>query len=200
MSKVYTGIVIDDKDPTGQCRVQVYIPSLNRSLKKVLSDGSSSFVFPGDDNNSSLTLDELKELRKQCSWFSVSQPIFGGGSFGRLDENSGRTTTSDTAQSLDEFQYDNSTQSAKNVGELFNQFSATSDGFSDPSATFTRNGNLTGRDYFSKNYINAPKGMFSVPQIGTKVLIQFFDDSTSRGVIIGKVPFARESQLIQHLI
>lgn len=195
LSNSFIGIVIDDKDPLGFGRVQVYIPSLDASLPSMLS-GKSEFIFPGSDTDGSLDLATIKNLRTKCSWAFVQQPCFGGGAMGRMDEESGKTTTSDCAIDTEAFAFSGTTSGAQSYGAKFTKYGARSDAFADPSKHFMRRGNISGLDYFPENYINAPKGMFSIPKLGTKVLVTFLNGNKNQCIITGKVPNAREQQLI----
>ena len=191
----YIGIIIDDNDPYGLGRVQVYIPSLDSTLPTALS-GKSEFVFPGADNEGSLDLHAIKALRSKCSWAFVQQPCFGGSSMGRMDEETGQTTTSDTANDTAAFKFNENSGGAQNYGSKFMRYGSRNDAFADPSKNFVRRGNISGMDYFPENYINAPKGLFSLPKIGAKVLVTFLNGSKNQCIITGKVPNAREHQLI----
>ena len=191
----FVGIVINDVDPYGLGRVQVYIPSLDAALPSILS-GKSEFIFPGSDNNGSLDLKTIKSLRSKCSWAFVQQPCVGGSSMGRMDEETGQSTTSDTAMDTEAFKFNGLSGGAQNYGSKFAQYGARCDAFADPSQNFVRRGNFSGMDYFPENYINAPKGLFSLPKIGAKVLVTFLNGSRNHCIITGKLPNAREYQLI----
>lgn len=191
----YSGIVIDDVDPLGFGRVQVYIPSLDSTLPDTLQ-GKSEFIFPGNDNGGSLDLQAVKLLRSKCCWAYVQQPCFGGGSMGRFDNDTGSTTTSDTAMDDSAFNFAGTEGGAQSYGSKFAHYGARPDAFADPGKHFVRRGNFRGLDYFPENYINAPKGLFSTPKIGAKVLVTFLNGSKNQCVITGKLPYAREQQLI----
>lgn len=195
LNGAYIGIVIDKNDPAYLGRVQVFIPSLDFSLSNNLK-GQSTYVFPGNDTDGDFNIRELKLLKNSCIWAFVQQPIFGGGSLGRLDEETGKTTVSDSASETKAFKFDGTNAGSRSYGSKFNYYGARQDAFANPEITMTRRGNFNGLDYFPENYINAPKGFFSLPEVGTKVLVTFLGGSKNQAIITGKVPFARENQLI----
>lgn len=191
----YAGIVIDNVDPNNEGQVQVYIPYQDDALSSSMAQ-QINFVFPGNDNGGDLNTRELNLLKKNCVWAYVMQPIFGGSSFGRLDYESGKTTVSDSAKELETFQFNNSEEGLKSYGSKFNYYGARADAFSVPSQNYVKKGNYNGMDYFPDNYINAPKGVFSVPEIGAKVMVSFLGGLKSQAVITGKIPLTREIQMI----
>lgn len=193
----YVGLVINKIDPEYLGRVQVFIPALDYSLTNNLK-GTSTYIFPGDDNDGDFNLRDLKLLQTACIWAYIQQPIFGGSSLGRIDQTTGETTVSDFATETDGFRFKNSNEGTQSYGSKFNYYGARKDAYATPENTFVRRGNFSGLDYFPENYINAPKGFFSIPEVGAKVLVTFLGGCKNQAIITGKIPFAREQQLISN--
>lgn len=191
----YIGIVIDALDPEHLGRVQVFIPSLDCNLISSFT-GQSSYIFPGNDTGGDLSIRDLNLLKKSCVWAYTSQPIFGGSSIGRVNESTGKTTVSDSVTDTEAFSISENGEAPKAFGAKFNYYGARHDAFAVPSNTLTQKGNFTGEDYFPENYINSPKGSFSLPNVGARVLVTFIGGIKNQAVITGKVPFAREYQMM----
>ena len=112
------------------------------------------------------------------------------------NESTGKTTVSDSVTDTEAFSISENGEAPKAFGAKFNYYGARHDAFAVPSNTLTQKGNFTGEDYFPENYINSPKGSFSLPNVGARVLVTFIGGIKNQAVITGKVPFAREYQMM----
>lgn len=198
LNGVYIGIVINDQDPERRGRVQVYVPVLDPSLPETYTN-NGAFRVPGSDVGA-LNKKNMDILKKKLSWASVAGPIVGGGAIGRYNPETGKATMSDSAPDTDSFEFPGQNTGAISSGARFNHFDSVKDAFADPSENFVGKGNFYGRDYCPENYVNAPKGLYNIPSVGARVLVGFINGQKNQPIVLGKVSYAIENQLVQEIM
>ena len=188
----FRGVIVQNNDPDRLGRVKVFVPHLHMALIDVeKEDYDSEFYFGEFGTNYQPKGKKLVDLTKyiekikfKLPWAEVSLPITGGG-FSAFNSSSNKATISDSPtfgnqQSEDE---DHSTGSPPGADVKENP---PSDGFSSSSD----NPNPLGSSYSAQSYYNAPKGMFGVPQVNTKVWLFFLQGNPNTPVVFGYSPSA----------
>ncbi len=67
------------------------------------------------------------------------------------------------------------------------QFSRVSDGFGNAPDVMVQKTNTYAYSYMAQGYPNAPKGIYSIPNVGAKVYVQFINGSFRDPVVIGSI-------------
>jgi hypothetical protein len=185
---IHKGIVIDnyDREIPFSGRVQVFIPDIHSASLQALFKGQSSsqFRFMGDNITTSLTPDVIEYLKSFCPWATATSPIIGDVGVGMYDVASGKASvTENPCISLDPTR-----NPASNYTSLQGVIN-TAGGYQTPSQTFVRNADP---NPFSRapDLTNLPKGVFSVPRVGSTLLLQFYDGNINYPVYIAAVPDA----------
>lgn len=193
---VYVGIVVNNIDPENKGRVQVYISSLGPSLICEKNGKGAKYRITGTKYGS-LTDQDIKVLKKVLPWSYTLSPVIGGSSIARYNPKEEIATMSKSAATTEEFKFKNLDYGARSYGSRISYYGAFSDPFADPTKNYVRNGNFSGRDYFSKSFVNMPNGVYSVPAVNARVLVAFVNGSKTNGVVLGKVPWDIEFNLIK---
>lgn len=197
----YVGIVITNEPDSDDhlYQVQVYVEGVDIPVPALNRDG---YIFPGEG---SMNVQVLPFLRQCASWYSIDQPIVGGGSSGHLYENAkskynGLTYVSDGiidagSASIPVYGWTGKfSPGLKNIS--VNQKSRI-DFQSNPTSNLLRHGNFTGNTYTDMEYYpNAPKGRYSIPDIGACVRVAYTRGQKALGHITGSAQPTRNLALI----
>lgn len=185
---IHKGIVIDnyDREIPFSGRVQVFIPDIHSASLQALFKGQSvsQFRFLGDNIETSLTPDVVEYLKSFCPWATATSPIIGDIGVGMYDATSGKgSVTENPCIGLD---------AIKNPASNYTSTQAvinTGGGYASPSDTFVRNGDP---NPFSRapDFTNLPKGVFSVPRVGSTLLLMFYEGNINYPVYIAGIPDA----------
>ena len=190
----YLGIVVQNNDPEQRGRIKIYVPHINSQVyhgwDNKLTD--KSFKFIGRNINSDLS-DIIDDLKQILPWADCAAPIAGGIGSGRYNAHLDHGTISDSsklthtiptsgiqaagkynlnadqigekpARKYEIHNYENSSNEAVNI-ELTDAFSNTLSG--------SKYVNKFSSQYKPSSYSNSPKGMFSVPNVGSHVWVFF---------------------------
>lgn len=187
----YRGIIVQNNDPEKLGRVKVFVPHLHlASIDIDQSDHDAEFYFgefgtnyqPKDSKLVDLTK-YIEKIKFKLPWAEVSLPITGGG-FSSFNSASKRATVSDSASySNQQAEEDGSTGAPAGADVKKNP---PTDAFS----SSTDNPNPLGASYSSQSFYNAPKGMFGIPQVNSKVWLFFLDGNPHSPVVFGYSPSA----------
>jgi hypothetical protein len=191
LSGFYRGIVVQNNDPQKIGRVKVFIPHLHMSLLDIEeSDYDAEFYFGEFGTNYQSKNKKLIDLTKyiekikfKLPWAEVCLPITGGG-FSSFNSPSNKSTVSDSPHYVNQInEEDGSEGSAAGVEYKENP----------PADAFAKNSdnpNPLGNSYNTQSFYNAPKGMFGIPQVNSKVWLFFLDGNQNTPVVFGYSPSA----------
>jgi len=191
---IHKGIVIDnyDREIPYSGRVQVFIPDIHSASLQALFKGQSSsqFRFMGDNIATSLTPDVIEYLKSFCPWATATSPIVGDVGMGMYDAASGQASvTENSCIGLEAIK--NPAQNYTSLQGVLN----TGGGYSNPSNTFVRNADPNPYSR-APDLTNLPKGVFSVPRVGSTLLLQFFSGNINYPVYIAAIPDALQYRQI----
>ena len=183
LTSIYIGTVIANDDPEFAGRVKVRIEGITTPLSRE----SISYKFVAGNNVGGLTPSQIDNSRTSSVWARVMAPIIGESSLGKYNRTRNIASTADF----------NNPEGMENVGNEYDvegrqtppsaQFSRTSDGFTNAGNAMVQKTNTYAYSYMAHGYPNAPKGVYSVPNVGAKVYVQFLNGSFRDPVVIGSV-------------
>jgi hypothetical protein len=187
----YRGIVCQNNDPEKLGRVKVFVPHLHLSLIDLdPKDYDKEFYFSEFGTNYNKIKPNFIDLTKyiekikmKLPWAEVSLPVTGGG-YSSFNSPSNRATTSDSPYFVNQQEESDDTTGAP-AGALTQSY-PPKDKFSSGSD----NPNALGSAYVAQSYYNAPKGMFGIPQVNTKVWLFFLEGNPNTPVVFGYSPSA----------
>ena len=84
-SNIYIGLVVNNQDPNGRGRVQVFIPHITSTLYKGWNDNKKDKKFRTLDS-ANFSLEIVQKLVDILPWSEVSMPFFGGGTGAPIDD------------------------------------------------------------------------------------------------------------------
>lgn len=88
---IHLGMVVNNEDPEGRKRVQVYIPYLTNTIYSKLNDNNKNFEFK---NTTEIPfLDKLKII---LPWAEAAAPLFGGSTSVTSNNETGRVTVNNS--------------------------------------------------------------------------------------------------------
>ena len=189
----YRATVIANNDPENRGRVKLFSPSVASNLIShfKLEPGQYAMRFPGDDINgeqqlssivSSLTgtskkskkfktfnLQQLHAVVGVLDWVDQASPLIGSGTSGQLDATRNMSLVSDTRPSTK----DTETVSPRSI---------TIDAPLAMASKYPGPVNSNDQVNQSAGYINAAKGMFSIPRVGSTVWVFFEEGEVTRPI------------------
>jgi hypothetical protein len=183
LNSIYIGTVVANDDPEFAGRVKIRIEGVTTPPAKK----SVSYKFIAGDNVGGLTPDELDISRISGVWARVIAPIIGESSLGKYNRTRNISSSADV----------NNPEGMEDVGNEYDaegrqtppsaQFSRVSDGFGNAPDVMVQKTNTYAYSYMAQGYPNAPKGIYSIPNVGAKVYVQFINGSFRDPVVIGSV-------------
>lgn len=185
----YRGIVAQNNDPQRLGRVKVFVPHLHlASLDLDPEDYNKEFYFSEfgtnynnkDPNKIDLTK-YVEKIKLKLPWAEVSLPVTGGG-FSSFNSPSNRATISDSPYFVNQ-QTENDNSTGAPAGALEQAYPPK-----DKFSASTDTPNPLGSAYTAQSYYNAPKGMFGIPQVNTKVWLFFLEGNPNNPVVFGYSP------------
>ena len=185
----YRGIIVQNNDPLKLGRVKVFVPHLHLSSLDIdPEDYNKEFYFSEFGTNYNKSNPNMIDLTKyiekiklKLPWAEVSLPITGGG-FSSFNSPSNRASTSDSPFYVNQGVEDDSSTGAPE-GALKQAYPPR-----DKFSSSTDTPNPLGSAYTTESYYNAPKGMFGVPQVNTKVWLFFLEGNSNNPVVFGYSP------------
>ena len=187
----YRGVIVQNNDPQKLGRVKIFVPHIHLSLLDLEeSDHDKEFYFgefgtnyqKKDPNLVDLTK-YMEKIKLKLPWAEVSLPITGGG-YSSFNSASNKATISDSPSYANQIAEDDGSTGAPAGAEV--KANPPSDRFSSSSD----NPNPLGATYNTQSFYNAPKGMFGIPQVNTKVWVFFLDGNPNTPVVFGYSPSA----------
>jgi hypothetical protein len=125
----------------------------------------------------------VEKIKMSLPWAEISLPITGGG-YSSFNSSTNRATVSDSPSYANQIAEEDGSTGAPAGAEV--KANPPSDKFSSSSD----NPNPLGATYDTQSHYNAPKGMFGIPQVNTKVWLFFLDGNPNSPVIFGYSPSA----------
>lgn len=185
----YRGIIAQNNDPYKLGRVKVFVPHLHVALLDLEDqDFNKEFYFSEFGTNYNKSNPNLIDLTKyidmlkmKLPWAEVSLPITGAG-YSVFNSPSNRASISDSPFFVNQQVEDDNSTGAP-VGDLVRSY-PPKDKFSASVDT----PNPLGASYVGQSYYNAPKGMFGIPQVNTKVWLFFLEGNPNNPVVFGYSP------------
>lgn len=187
----YRGVIVQNNDPQKLGRVKVFVPHIHLSLLDLEeSDHDKEFYFgefgtnyqKKDPNLVDLTK-YMEKIKLKLPWAEVSLPVTGSG-YSSFNSASNRATISDSPSYANQVADEDGSTGAPAGAEV--KANPPSDKFSSSSD----NPNPLGAVYDTQSFYNAPKGMFGIPQVNTKVWLFFLDGNPNTPVVFGYSPSA----------
>ena len=204
----YKGIVVKNNDPLKIHRVKIFIPELsNQPLDGWLKEYKRMNIrFPGknNENDAWVDADMYEEISNFLPWAEPCFPLVGESSPARYQspEQLAVITDSDYEET---FQTNNTAPPTMTDGSFspsyfFENYSTTGgDFFSAPTSNFAVKNNPYSFLYRPSNHVNKPKGVFSVPSVGTKVWVFHYNGDANFPVYMGTRHDYRETSLINNM-
>ena len=201
----YRGIVVKNNDPLKLHRVKIYIAELsNQPFDNWFeSFDNINIKAPGTNNDTDNWTDVkiFEELSELIPWAEVCSPIIGESGNFRYYKDGEISTISD-CNYPDGFEINNTdtpTLSAGTFSPAFlyeNDSTALGDAFSNPLDNFSVKCNPYAFSYRPSKHVNKSKGIFGVPEIGSKVWVFHYEGDLNFPVYFGAVHDYRELSLI----
>jgi hypothetical protein len=187
----YRGIIVQNNDPQKLGRVKVFIPHIHMAMLDIEKDDYDKEFYFGEfgtnyqkkDNNLVDLTKYIEKSKLKLPWAEVSLPITGGG-YSSFNSGSNRATISDSPNFANQIADEDGSTGAPDGAEV--KANPPTDRFSSSSD----NPNPMGSAYTTQSFYNAPKGMFGVPQVNTKVWLFFLDANPNTPVVFGYSPSA----------
>lgn len=200
-NSTYMGIVIQNNDPEFRGRCKIWVPHVSVSVYEKVNKLKANKVFkvPGKNMGDFLDASMMKELKEVLPWSEYCSPIMGGnGSYNTYDDH---FTISDSnvheyrkipkEEPSEEEKTKKYKLNSDNIGEkpsrIFESMKETrpSDAFSNSGESFSNNYNQLGYNYSPSSYSNSSKGLFSIPNVGSHVWVQFREGNPLYPIYIG---------------
>jgi hypothetical protein len=185
----YRGIIVQNNDPLKLGRVKVFVPHLHMALVDMdPRDYDKEFYFSefgtnyNKSNQNMIDLTKyIEKIKMKLPWAEVSLPVTGGG-YSSFNSASNRASTSDSPYYVNQQEEkDNSTGAP--AGALEQSYPPK-----DKFSASTDTPNPLGSAYTAQSYYNAPKGMFGIPQVNTKVWLFFLEGNPNNPIVFGYSP------------
>ena len=198
---MYLGIVVQNDDPERAGKVKVYVPHINVSVYDnwVQDNEDKKFRFPGVNLDSDLNK-IIEPLKNILPWAECAMPLVGASGSGRYNAHTETGSISDTARPSTfppEEDYVKTKYSlnedgiGEKPGSKYEKFDLKlNDAFQDADDGVNRP-NAMSYNYTPKTYSNKPKGVFSVPNVGSHVWC-FFKDGDANEPVYFAVSFGRD--------
>lgn len=183
---IYRGIIIQNNDKNHAGMVKVWVPSVSpTSYEGIINIPKKRRIkLLGANTFSSLTADLLEDFKIILPWASLGMSITNEGCSGRYNARSDTYVSGDGQNILDNdlnninFTNQNSESNlpmSEKPGAIFEtQEYGLSDAF-DGSNIQINKINSNSKNYKPSVYSNKSKGEFGIPNVGSHVVVQFFE-------------------------
>lgn len=183
----YRGIVVKNDDPLKLNRVKIYIAEIvNQPMDNWFGDNDSLDIkFPGANNQDDAWSDTkiYEEIASRLPWSEPAYPIFGESGSGRYYKD-GEICTITDANYPQTFDINNVFPISLDTGTFApaflyeNSSTVLGDAFNTPLNNFTVKCNPYSFNFKPTKHVNKSKGVFGIPEVGSKVWV-FFDNGDS---------------------
>lgn len=204
----YKGIVVKNDDPLKLYRVKIYIPEIsNQPLQDWLAEYKAfNMRFPGKNNKNDSWVDVkmYEQIAELLPWAEPCFPLMGESGIGRFNAPSEIATLTDT--NYDDYFETNNTESPSVTDGAFspayffeNYETCLVDAFASPVGAMSVNNNpysLLGRP---SKHVNKSKGVFGVPNVGSRVWVFHYSGDINFPVYFGIRHDFRETSLMLDL-
>lgn len=201
----YKGIVVKNNDPLKIHRVKIYIPELsNQPLVEWLQQYKRmNMRFPGVNNEQDHWKDTaiFEEISKFIPWAEPCVSLMGEHGAGRYQSTKQTATVTDSNY---EDTFDTNRTEAPTIESgaispsfLYSNYDTTiSDGFKSPRSTIGTSANMYSFLTRPANNSSKPKGVFSIPNVGSKLWVFHYKGDLNFPVYFGGILNYRETLLI----
>jgi hypothetical protein len=212
----YRGIVVKNNDPVKLNRVKVYIPELTNQPYDDWFEKFENFILksPGTNSNPKTESEKktngdwedtklFEEVCKGIPWAEQCSPLMGeSGSFRYYKD--GEISTISDCNYVDGFEVINTETPSIENGSFSpaylyeNLETVLGDAFSRPLDNFTVKCNPYSFSYRPSKYVNKSKGLFSVPEVGSKVWVFHYEGDLNFPIYFGIYRDYREISMINN--
>jgi hypothetical protein len=178
------GIVVKNNDPLRLNRVKVYIPTIsNQPFEEWLEKYDEiNLRFQGKNNKTDTWVDTkiFEKIAENIPWAEPCYSLMGEGGNARYVAGKESVTSSDCNyeegfQTNDKEPITITTGSFSPAYLYENSSTVLGDAFNQPLTNFSVKCNPYSFNYRSSKHVNKGKGMFGIPEVGSKVWV-FHDD------------------------
>lgn len=212
----YRGIVVKNNDPSKLNRVKVYIPELTNQPFEEWFQKFQQFILksPGKNSNPKTESEKktngdwedlqiFEEVCKTIPWAEPCYPLIGESGNFRYYKDGEISTISDSNYP-DDFQIVDQDPPSLTTGGGSPAFvyehdkTTICDAFSLPKETLTWNCNPYAWCYRPSKFVNKAKGLFGIPEVGSKVWVFHYEGDLNFPVYFGVHRDFRELTLINN--
>jgi len=203
----YLGIIIQNNDPEFRGRVKVWVPYVSATIYEGWNQErkDKKFKFLGKNIDSPISGQLLEELKNILPWAEYVAPALGSSGSGVYDSNKEAATISDSNDNSKKQPIAEKNAVLKkyrlnkdNVGEKSGKVFETDSGRVSDAFTDTANGvnkiNVNAHNYKPSTYSNSAKGSFSIPSVGSHVMVFYMEGNPMHpyyfGISFGQDDFA----------
>lgn len=200
----YRGIVVKNNDPLGLDRVKVYIAELtNQPYDEWFEKYDSINVKAPGSNNTDSWKDTamFEEIAKLIPWAEQCFPLMGEGSNYRYWKD-GKICTISDCNYPEGFRVNDKDVPTLQTGSFSpaflyeNESTVLGDAFNHPLDNFTVKCNPYSFSYRPSKHVNKGKGLFGIPNVGTKVWVFHHEGDLNFPIVMGVIQDYRTLSLI----
>ena len=212
----YRGIVVKNNDPDRLNRVKIYIPELTNQPYDDWFEKFETFILKSPGTNSNPKTDKEKEttgdwedlklfeeICAQIPWAEPCYPLMGESGNYRYFKEDEISTISD-CNYYDGFEVINEEPPTIQKGTFSpaylyeNDATTLGDAFQSPTSNFTVKCNPYSFSYRPSKYSNKAKGIFGIPEVGSKVWVFHYEGDLNFPVYFGVHRDYRELLIINN--
>lgn len=212
----YKGIVVKNNDPDKLNRVKIYIPELTNQSYDDWFEKFETFILkaPGVNCNPKTEAEKktvgdwedvklFDEMCNQIPWAEPCYPIMGESGNYRFYSDDGISTISD-CNYQEGFEVINNEPPTIQKGSFApafiyeNEDTTLGDAFANPLNNFTVKCNPYAFCYRPSKYVNKGKGVFGIPEIGSKVWVFHYEGDLNFPVYFGVYRDFRELTILNN--
>jgi len=206
-NKFYKGIVVKNNDPLRLNRIKIYIPELsNQPFDEWFNEFDNINVkYPGINNTGNNWKDVgiYEEISETIPWAEPCYPIIGESGNARYNKEYKLVSISDSNYLMGLSAVNSEPITLENGGFspafLYeNKDTRMPDVYVNPIASYTAIPNPYGFLYSPSKHVNKSKGVFGVPEIGSKVWVFHWQGNLQFPVYFGSYKDFRELTLINN--
>lgn len=193
INTLHIGTVIKNADfankDAGQYlgRVKVVIPGMT-----IVGSDVINYKTPGSNIGGDLNAGAIKKANDFEIWAYVIAPITGESSASKYNYTKDASSLAD-GNDMSNFTHPTNYTTAPAAMFASQNLDEYSGG---PSYNMTANVNPYGNCYVTENYSDSGKGMYSIPAVGSKVLIGFINGARGLPIVLGKINSGTEIEQI----
>jgi hypothetical protein len=201
----YRGIVVKNNDPLRLNRVKIYISELSNQPFEEWFDSYESIEVktPGKNNKEDKwsDVDIFEEISKNLPWAEPCYPIIGESGNSRYYKD-GKIVTISDCNYLEGFEVINDQPPSLEKGSFSPSFlyensdTYIGDAFSNPAVNFSGQCNPYSFLYKPSSHTNKAKGVFGIPEVGSKVWVFHWQGDYNFPVYFGSMKDSRELSLM----